>query len=124
MQSRRKQDGMTFISWMIILAVLGFFVLIGLKVTPVYLEHFAIKKSLESLKDEPLIGRKSVREIRGLLMRRLDLNSVYDMTKDEVIIKRQGGMTTINIKYEERRPIVSNLSIVMSFDDSIEVNSD
>jgi hypothetical protein len=123
MQNRRKQDGMTFISWLVILAVFGFFILVGLKVTPVYLENFAIKKSLESLQNEPLLGRKTVREIRKLLMRRLDLNSIYDMTKDEVIIKRQGSITKITIKYEERRPIVGNMSIVMTFEDSIEVDS-
>lgn len=123
MHSRRKQHGLTFISWLVILIVLGFFVLVGLKITPVYLENFTVKKSLESLKNEPLLGRKTVREIRTLLMRRLDLNSVYDMTKDEIVIKRQGGVTTVTIKYEERRPIVGNLAIVMSFEDSIEVNS-
>jgi hypothetical protein len=123
MQNRHKQDGLTFISWLVILVVIGFFVMAGLKITPVYLENFSVKQSLESLKDEPLLGRKTVREIRKILMRRLDLNSVYDMTKDEVIIKRQGGVTTITIKYEERRSIAGNLSVVMTFEDSIEVDS-
>jgi hypothetical protein len=123
MRSMRKQEGLTFISWMVILIVAGFFIMVGLKITPVYLEHFAVKKSLESLKDEPLLGRKTIREIRTSLMRRFDMNSVYGMKKDEVIIKRSGGMTHITVKYEERRPIVSNLAIVITFEDSIQLNS-
>jgi hypothetical protein len=123
MQNRHKQDGLTFISWLVILVVIGFFVMAGLKITPVYLENFAVKKSLQSLNDEPLLGRKTVREIRDVLMRRLDLNSVYDMTKDEIIITRQGGATTITIKYEERRPIAGNISVVMNFEDSITLDS-
>ena len=123
MQSRNEQQGMTLIAWLVILAMVGVFITVGLKITPVYLEHFAVKKTLESLKQEPLISRKTLREIRTMLERRLDMNSVYDMTKDEVIIKRSGGVTTITIAYEERRSILGNLSIVMTFEDPIELIS-
>jgi hypothetical protein len=123
MQSRNKQRGLTMISWLVILVVLGFMVMIGIKITPVYLEHFAIKKSLQSLKDEPLISRKPVTEIRKLFFRRLDINSIRHLTKENVTIKRAGGVTSINVKYEERRPVMGNLSLVMTFDDSIELIS-
>lgn len=123
MQSRNKQQGLTFISWLLVLVMAGMFVLVGIKITPVYMEHFAVKKSLESLKEEPLINRKSVREIRKLLMRRMDMNSIYDLQKDEVIIKRSGGVTTITVAYEERRSIMGNLSLVMTFEDSVELIS-
>lgn len=123
MQSRNKQQGLTFISWLLVLAMAGMFVLVGIKITPVYLEHFAVRKTLETLKNEPLINRKSLREIRTMLMRRMDMNSIYDLTKDEVIIKRAGGVTTITVAYEERRNIVGNLSLVMTFEDSIELIS-
>jgi hypothetical protein len=123
MQTRNRQQGLTLISWIVVFAVLGMMVLIGIKITPVYLEHFAIRKTLESLKQEPLISRKPVTEIRKMLMRRMDMNSVYDLTKDEVLIKRASGVTTITIQYEERRPVVGNLSLVMTFKDEIELIS-
>jgi hypothetical protein len=123
MQSRSKQQGLTFISWLVVLVMIGMFVLVGIKVTPVYLENFAVKKTLESLQQEPLISRKSVREIRKMLMRRLDMNSIYDLNKDDIAIKRSGGVTTITISYEERRNIVGNLSLVMTFEDSVELIS-
>ena len=123
MQSRNKQQGLTFISWLLVLAMVGVFILVGIKITPVYMEHFAVKKTLESLKQEPLINRKSLREIRTMLMRRMDMNSIYDLTKDEVIIKRSGGVTKITVAYEERRNIMGNLSLVMTFEDSIELIS-
>lgn len=123
MQSRNKQQGLTFISWLLVLAMVGVFILVGIKITPVYMEHFAVRKTLESLKQEPLINRKSLREIRTMLMRRMDMNSIYDLTKDEVIIKRSGGVTKITVAYEERRNILGNLSLVMTFEDSIELIS-
>ena len=123
MLTRKRQQGLTFISWLVILVVIGFFVLIALKVTPVYMEHFSVKAALESLKNEPLISRKPVSEIRKMLNRRLDMNSIYSLTKDQILIDRRGGVTTVRIKYEERRNIVANMSLVMSFDDSIELIS-
>jgi hypothetical protein len=123
MLTRKRQQGLTFISWLVILVVVGFFVLIALKVTPVYMEHFSVKAALESLKNEPLISRKPVSEIRKMLNRRLDMNSIYSLTKDQILIDRRGGVTTVRIKYEERRNIVGNMSLVMSFDDSIELIS-
>ncbi len=121
MQTLNKQRGLTFISWLVILVVLGFMVMVGIKITPVYLEHYSIKGSLESLKHEPLISRKPVADIRKMLYRRLEINSITTLSKDEISIKRSGGVTTISISYEERRPVFGNLSLVMTFNDSIEL---
>ncbi|MEJ2454478.1 MAG: DUF4845 domain-containing protein [Candidatus Thiodiazotropha sp.] len=112
---------MTFLSWLVVLAVLGFIVMVGIKITPVYLEHYSVKESLESLKHEPLISRKPVGDIRKMLFRRLEINNITTLSKDEVSIKRSGGVTTINVSYEERRPIFGNLSLVMTFNDSVEL---
>ena len=123
MQSRNKQQGLTFISLLVILVMVGIFVLVGIKITPVYMDHYAVKSTLESLKAEPLISRKPLRDIRTMLMRRLDVNNIYGLTKDEITIKRSGGVTKITVAYEERRSIVGNLSLVMTFEDSIELIS-
>ena len=123
MYDKKRQQGLTFISWLVILIVAGFFVMVALKITPVYLDHFAVRQSLESLKNEPFIGRKTLVDIRKMLMSRLDINNVRHIKKDEVKIARAGGVTTIAINYEERRPLVGNLSLVMTFDDSIELIS-
>ncbi len=121
MQSRNRQQGLTLISWLVVLVVAGFMVMVGLKITPVYLEHFSVKKSLESLKQEPLVSRKPVTEIRKLLTRRLEINNIRHLGKDDISIVRTGGVTRIIISYEERRPIIANISLVMTFKDTVEL---
>lgn len=111
------------LSWLVILVIAGFMVMIGIRITPVYLEHLAIKESLQSIKDEPFISRKPVREIRKMLLRRLEINNIRHLSKDNVTLQRSGGVTTIKIAYEERRPVVANISLVMTFEDSIELVS-
>ena len=37
-----RQKGMTMLSWLVVLAILVFFILIGIKMVPTYLENYSI----------------------------------------------------------------------------------
>ncbi|MEJ2622354.1 MAG: DUF4845 domain-containing protein [Candidatus Thiodiazotropha sp.] len=123
MRSIKKQRGLTFISWLVILIVAGFLVMVGIKVMPVYLDHFAVKAALKGIKNEPFAERKSKIELRNMLLRRLDINSVRHVTKDNIKVKSSLGSRTINVKYEVRRHIAYNAALVMSFDETIEITA-
>ncbi|MCG7958380.1 MAG: DUF4845 domain-containing protein, partial [Candidatus Thiodiazotropha taylori] len=80
MQSIKKQRGLTFISWLVILIIAGFLVMVGIKITPVYIDHFAVKSALESVKNEPFAERKSKVELRNMVLKRLDITSIRHVT--------------------------------------------
>ncbi len=48
MQSKTHQRGMTGIGWMIVLALIGFFVLLALRMVPAYLDYFKVVSTLEA----------------------------------------------------------------------------
>jgi hypothetical protein len=121
MQSVKKQRGLSFISWLIIFIMVGFFIMVGLKITPVYLDHFSIQAALKSVTEEPFVSRKPVKEIRNMIMNRLNINNIHHVTTDHISIKRSGGITRIEIVYEERRHIAYNIAVVMSFEESAEL---
>ncbi|RLJ17776.1 DUF4845 domain-containing protein [bacterium endosymbiont of Escarpia laminata] len=123
MLSIKKQRGLSGIGWLFVLCLIGFFVLMGLKMAPVYMEHYTIKTALESLEREPFIGQKPVSAIRKLFMRRLDINYVTNIKKDHIKIKRSGGSTTIDVNYEVREHLFANLDVVMTFSESIMLNT-
>jgi len=123
MRTQQKQRGLTFISWLVILFVAGFFIMIGIKITPVYLDNFAVKNALESVKNEPFSGRKSVRELRSMILKRLDVNSIRHVTSDHIHFERKRGLTRINVAYEERLPVAYNISLVMTFDETVELTA-
>ncbi|MCG7982411.1 MAG: DUF4845 domain-containing protein [Candidatus Thiodiazotropha lotti] len=121
MQSIKKQRGLTFISWLVILIVAGFLVMVGIKVTPVYIDHFAVKSALESVKNEPFAERKSKVELRNMVLKRLDINSIRHVTKEHIKVKRGTGSRIINVSYEVRRHIAYNAALVMTFDETVEL---
>ncbi|MCG7873238.1 MAG: DUF4845 domain-containing protein [Candidatus Thiodiazotropha lotti] len=123
MQSIKKQRGLTFISWLVILIVAGFLVMVGIKVTPVYIDHFAVKSALESVKNEPFAERKSKVELRNMVLKRLDINSIRHVTKEHIKVKRDTGSRIINVSYEVRRHIAYNAALVMTFDETVELTS-
>ena len=93
--ARSRQDGMTYIGMLIMLVVIAFFAIVLIKVLPLYLEHFKVDSSLESLgkesKDDPMA--LSSMEIEKHLLNRLNINDVQHVTKDDIKITREGRKT-------------------------------
>jgi hypothetical protein len=117
MRSLARQKGMTGIGWLIVLGLIGFFVLLALKMVPVYLEYYKVVSTLESIAKES--GYESPREIRDLLERRFDISYVSTITHKDVIIKSAGRNFNIRAKYDAREHLFGNVSVMMSFDKQV-----
>ena len=122
-QIRRKQKGMTFAGWLTVLALIGVFSMVGMKLIPIYLEHYTVKTVVDSLKNEPLITKKSTNQIRTMIMRRLDINGVYDLKREHVAVKKSPGILYVNIAYQVQKKMVANIDVLVSFSDEIELVS-
>jgi hypothetical protein len=116
-----RQHGMTGIGWLIVLGLIAFFVLLTLRLAPGYLEYYKVVEVIDSLPNEPNIGRKTPMEIRSLLGRRMDVNAITDITAKDIDIVQRSGRTTITADYEVRVPMLGNVDIVTKFNKSIEV---
>ncbi|MBI2778829.1 MAG: DUF4845 domain-containing protein [Gammaproteobacteria bacterium] len=120
--NNKKQQGMTAIGFVMLLGMIAFFTAIALKLTPLYLEHFEVSSVLKSLAQEPGIASKSAAEIEDIIMKRLGINDVTHVTKDNIEISKEDGKISIVISYEARVPMLANIDIVANFkDDKVEV---
>ena len=118
--SPKRQQGLTLISIMFILGLIGFFVMLTLKVVPVYLDHGKVKSALEALKASPDLATKSEFEIRDSLNKRFNINYVYDVKKEDITIIKHGNYVKVDIEYETVVKLVANLSLLAEFHDTIE----
>lgn len=116
-----RQAGMTLIGFLMMFLLIGFFALLTLKLAPIYLEHFKISTSLESLKKEPDIGAKTKEQILLMLAKRWEINMVNAVTEKDVVFKREPGKLKVQIAYEVTTPIMGNVEALVYFDDAIEV---
>jgi len=120
MQSLKRQNGMTAIGWLIVLALIGFFVLLTLRMLPSYLEYYKVVSTLDSLKKETL---DSPNAIRKLLERRFNISYVESIQAKDVIIKPVGPNFRVIADYESRKHIFANVDVLMSFDKEVLVRS-
>ncbi len=123
MNGLHHQRGVTGITMALIVALVVFFALIGIRLFPVYLEHFKVSSHLENLASEEGVGKFSDAEIRRTLTKRFDIDDVEHVRPEDIFIEHPDRNTTIiAIEYEVRTPAFGNVDMVVSFADEVEVN--
>jgi hypothetical protein len=116
-----RQSGMTMIGFLLMFMLIGFFTLLVIKILPLYLEHFKIVSSLESIRKEPNWSNNTKEEIQKMLQRRWDVNSVDTVTANkDVEVTRQNGRVKVRVAYEAVTHIMGNVDVLLTFDDVIE----
>lgn len=119
--SRHSQKGMTGIGIALVLAMVGFFAVIGLKLFPVYMESFKVNSAMDSLKTESGMGSKSSGEIVKSLLRRLGVDDVESVTRDEISIEKSKTAIIVYVEYEVEKHLFGNISLLVIFDKVVEI---
>jgi hypothetical protein len=120
MHYRKQQEGMIFLSWIFVLALVALLSLIIIRLFPIYTEYFSVKTSLEALAKQPDQYPMSKAEIRNALLRRLGINGIV---KDNIEINKAHNALNIAVDYEVRTPLLGNIDLIAHFNRTIEVSS-
>lgn len=120
MQSINKQKGLTAISIMMLLILIAFVAVTLLKIMPIYFDSFKVGSVVSGFKEERGLGDKSNNDIAKIILKRLDVNMVSDVTKDHIFIEKTKNTVFIDVEYEVRKQMFGNLDVVVSFKKSVE----
>lgn len=114
----KQQQGMTAIGFILIMAMIAFFTAIGLKLIPMYIEYYSVTSILKTIQGEPETASRSAAEIEDTILKRLSINEINRVTKDDITITKEGKKVTIEIAYEARVPLFGNLEVIGDFKDN------
>lgn len=121
--NQHRQQGLTLITWVIIMAILGLLVVVTLRLFPIYTNAFKVKGVLESLTEENRIYEMDRASILKLVDKRININMVDGFDHEHFSITlRDNGNKVFRIQYEDRRPLIANLDAVASFDYSVTIS--
>lgn len=120
----KRQQGYTLISLIFILGIIAFFILLIMKIGPIYLDHSKVKNALAAIEQDKDVETKSEADIRSSLDKRFNMNYVADVKAQDVKITKQGGYLKVEANYEVVEKIVGNLSVLVEFHDVIEVGKE
>lgn len=116
-----QQRGITLLGFLMVMAVVGFFAFLAMRLFPVYSEYYSVVSAMKGVQGEPGVGQMDPSKIRELLNRRFFVSYVESVKPQHVKVTRSATGYTLNIKYEVRRPLAYNLDYVAMFDKSVEL---
>ncbi|PKM16342.1 MAG: DUF4845 domain-containing protein [Gammaproteobacteria bacterium HGW-Gammaproteobacteria-2] len=116
-----KQKGLTFIGFVMLLAILGFFAYAAMRLVPIYTEYFAVKSAMKAVAAESGSAQMQPGDIRNKLIKRFDVSYVTSVNPNDIRVRRDRN-PSITIAYEVRKPFISNIDLVVSFSHTQELS--
>jgi hypothetical protein len=118
--SPKHQQGLTFLSIVFILGLIAFFVLLTLKIAPIYMNHSKVINALAAVEEMTDVELMSKYEIQASLDKRFGMNYVDKVDKENITITKGDRYVKVEIEYERVEKIVGNLNILVEFYDFFE----
>lgn len=116
-----RQRGMTFWGLLYILITLGIIGLVAAKSLPVYLNAYDIRQTIDWAAQQPDLVRASAPDIQRAIQRRFDAGYVDNINGRDIAVTKVDGGREISVAYEVRRPMLFNLALVYSFEESAQL---
>ena len=111
----RRQRGVGFIGLIFIFAVVGVVLLISLKLVPVYLEMFSIKKVIASLAQSEEVKSGTVSDIRKSFDRRAVIDNIQAVSSADLEITKDAGETVVVATWQHRVVLFTGYTLLVDF---------
>ena len=120
--TKRRQRGASTVALIVVVGIFALIVMTLLKLFPMYYGNIKLKSALEALQQDSRIDAKSKRAIWTSLQKRLYIDDVEWVKRENVTMERKDGKTTVTVTYETRDDFVGNLYIGASFSESVVID--
>jgi Tfp pilus assembly major pilin PilA len=120
---KSRQSGITLIGFVIVLAVLGFFAFMAMKLVPSYIEYGGVVKALNQIATEP--GSEDIDQVRRQLAFKMSFQYVDDSTikPKDITIQRTGNASILHVSYDKVIPFIYNIAFMLHFEKSVPLKS-
>lgn len=107
--SQRSQTGMSLIGLLIVIAALGCFALVGMKVMPAYLEFMNVKSAIKrAVSSVDKVDKKSV---TTAFNKSAAVDNIKVVTGKDLVVNGDA----VSVDYQVTIPIVANASVLLDF---------
>lgn len=119
---KRNQKGITLLSFLLILALVGFFGFLFMRLFPVYTEYFSAVNDIKAVTQAADADKLELPMIKDGLYRRFQISYVERINLDKHIkLRTEKDGKVLDLKYEVREPLMYNLDFVAKFERSFPV---
>ena len=113
------QGGAAVIATLLAVCVITLILYVSILLTPKYLEYFTVSNSLQQVAHE-VTGDSSVDEIRNVLQRYWQIETIRSINYDEIdILKMQDGYELV-ADYQVEIHLIGNVSLLLNFSKTVD----
>ncbi|MFU8830524.1 MAG: DUF4845 domain-containing protein [Wenzhouxiangella sp.] len=109
-----NQRGLSLLGFIFVLILVLFTVYIGIKLVPIYLNHFSVVSDMKAVADEPGSANLPPNTIRRNLMTRLQVSYVDHVRPENIVVERTSPPQLV-IEYQVEEHLIGNIDVVVKF---------
>ena len=114
-RSLRRQRGIGFFGLIFIFAVAAIVLLLGLKLVPVYLELFSVKKVIAAMAKGEEVKTGTVTDIRKSFDRRAAIDNIQVIAGADLEITKDAGETVVVATWQHRVALFTGYTLLVDF---------
>ena len=117
---KKNQYGTSALGMVFLVLVVGFAVLVGIRLTPKYLEYYSVVSALERVADE-VSDSPSAESIRASLSKYWQVEMISSLSYKDIEITKNSSGYEVTADYRTEVPLFANLSLVADFSKTVMV---
>ncbi|HEX4299428.1 MAG TPA: DUF4845 domain-containing protein [Gammaproteobacteria bacterium] len=117
MSNRKHQSGLTMITWIVLVGMIGFIGIFAFKLIPIYMDFYTINSALITVAKDIRPGEAPA-QIKSSISGLFDVNSVNTVKIDDIEIKPDpdGKGLSLNLDYDARTNFFANVDLIVHFE--------
>ena len=115
---RKGQRGMTTLGFIILATFIGLFAFAAIRLTPIYLNYMKVAGVVDGVFEEFDGQNASRSDIRTSIVRRFSVESVTQLSQQDVTVKPEDNGFLVEAKYDHSTPFIANISFTVHFNKS------
>lgn len=111
------QRGITMWALLGLLILIGFVLLMAVRLIPAYLNYWSVISVAESIQTDSELQDRPIHEAWDKAETQFTLNNLRALEpRDIMSIYRENGSLVVEIDYEARRPLIANIDLMVAFE--------
>jgi len=113
----RRQQGMTTLGVVILVAFIGIFAFAAIRLVPVYLNYMKVASVVSGVVQEFDGAGASSSMIRRSISNRFDIEAVSEIRSNDITVTKVSGGYEVAAVYSHKAPFIGNISFVVDFEE-------
>lgn len=115
----QAQRGVTIIQIILLVLIISFISIIGIRLAPPYFENAQISTALKEIAKDPEVRNYSTSDIREKLSRHFYINNIKNADAKSLKVEKTNGRTELILDYEVRVEVIGNVDAVLKFKNEV-----